>query len=113
LWEIGAPAAFQKYADVSTERMIQENPAVARAILTALQASDPLIDAVCTIVGHRRAPDADGTPEFMIVHDADWVVRMEDRIKLQPLTAGQLSASIDSELLTAAGKEQARAVLLI
>jgi hypothetical protein len=37
---------------------------------------------------------------------------MEERLKSQPLDDGQLSDRIEAEMLTAAGKEEARAVLL-
>lgn len=112
LRDIGAPQALQKYGDTSKEHLEQESPAVARAILTALQAKDPLVDAVCTIVGHHRDPAAHAPPELKIVYDADWVAQMEERLKSQPLDAGQLSDRIEAELLTAAGKDEARTVLL-
>jgi hypothetical protein len=112
LRDIGAPQALQKYGDTSEEHLEQESPAVARAILTALQAKDPLVDAVCTIVGHHRVPAADAPPDLKIVYDADWVAQMEERLKSQPLDHGQLSDRIEAEMSTPEGKEEARAVLL-
>ncbi|MGW8186779.1 MAG: HD domain-containing protein, partial [Desulfobacterales bacterium] len=112
LRDIGAPQALQKYGDTTGDHLAQESPVVARAILTALQASDPLIDAVCTIVGHHHTPASDAPPDLKIVYDADWMARMEERLKSQPLDDGQLSDRIEAEMLTAAGKEEARAVLL-
>jgi hypothetical protein len=112
LRDIGAPRALQKYGDITEAHLEQESPVVARAILTALQAKDPLVDAVCTIVGHHRAPGADAPPDLKIVYDADWMVQMEECLKSQPLDGGQLSGRIEAELLTAAGKVEARAVLL-
>lgn len=112
LRDIGAPQALQKYGDTSEEHLEQESPAVARAILTALQAKDPLVDAVCTIVGHHRVPAADAPPDLKIVYDADWVAQMEESLKSQPLDHGQLSDRIEAEMSTPEGKEEARAVLL-
>jgi hypothetical protein len=103
---------LQKYGDITEAHLEQESPVVARAILTALQAKDPLVDAVCSIVGHHRAPGADAPPDLKIVYDADWMVQMEECLKSQPLDGGQLSGRIEAELLTAAGKVEARAVLL-
>ncbi|MDZ7580125.1 MAG: phosphohydrolase [Deltaproteobacteria bacterium] len=112
LWDIGAPQALQKYGDTTDDHLEQESPPLARTILTALQAQDPLVDAVCTIVGHHLAPAADAPPDLKIVYDADWVAQMEDQIKSRPLDDGQLSELIEAELMTAAGKEEARSVLL-
>ncbi|MGB7920171.1 MAG: phosphohydrolase, partial [Desulfobacterales bacterium] len=112
LRDIGAPQALQKYGDTTQDHLELESPVVARAILTALQATDPLIDAVCTIVGYHHAPGSDAPPDLKIVYDADWVAQMEERLKSQPLDDGQLSDRIEAELMTAAGKEEARAVLL-
>lgn len=112
LREIGAPEAFQKYGDTSAEHLEVESPAVARDILTALKAREPLIDAVCDIVGHHRIPGIDAQTATKIVYDADWVAQMEERLKEQPMDAAQVSDMIEKDLLTEAGKEEARSVLL-
>ncbi len=112
LRDIGAPQSLAKHSDAADDHLAQESPAVAREILTALGAGAPLIEAVCGIVGRHGAPPADAPPELRIVHDADWVARMEDRLKTQPLENDRLADRIEAELLTTAGKAEARAVLL-
>ena len=112
LLDIGAPQALKKFGDTTEDHLEQESPVAAREILAVLQAKDPLIDAVCTIVGNHHAPGSDAPPDLKIVYDADWVVQMEERLKSQPLDDGQLSDRIEAEMLTTAGKEEARAVLL-
>jgi hypothetical protein len=112
LLDIGVPQALQKFGDTTKDHLEQESKVVAREILAALQAKDPLIDAVCAIVGNHHGPGSDAPPDLKIVYDADWVVQMEERLKSQPLDDGQLSDRIEAEMLTTAGKEEARAVLL-
>lgn len=112
LREIGAPEAMQKYGDVTAEHLEMESPAIARDILTALNAREPLIDAVCDIVGHHRFPGRDAQPAVKIVYDADWVAQMEERLKEQSLDPEKVSEMIKKDLLTEAGKEEARSVLL-
>ncbi|MFZ0134855.1 MAG: HD domain-containing protein [Desulfobacterales bacterium] len=112
LRDIGAPQALEKYGDLADDHLRQESPTVAREILTALGAGPPLIEAVCAIVGRNGAPPADAPPELRIIHDADWVAAMEDRLKSQPVDNDQLAGRIETELLTAAGKAEARAVLI-
>lgn len=112
LRDIGAPGAMQKYGEASPGRLEKESPAVARSILSALKAREPLIDAVCAIVGYHRIPGQDAQPDSKIVYDADWVAQMEERLKEQPMDIAQVSDMIEKDLLTDAGKEEARSVLL-
>ena len=77
-----------------------------------MKAREPLIDAVCGIVGQHRIPGKEAQPDTKIVYDADWVAQMEERLKEQSLDTEQVSEMIDRDLLTEAGKEEARAVLL-
>lgn len=112
LRDIGAPEALKKYGDASAEHLEKESPAVARSILTALKAREPLVDAVCAIVGHHRFPGQESPPDTKIVYDADWVAQMEARLKEQPMDTAQVSKMIEKDLLTEAGKEEARTLLL-
>ena len=112
LMEIGVPESIKKYGDTSPEHLEIESPLVARNILTALKAREPLIDAVCELVESHRTPKPDAPPAAKILYDADWVTQMEDGLKEEPLEAAQVSDMIEKGLLTESGKEEARVVLL-
>ena len=112
LRDIGAPEAMKKYGDASPEHLEIESPAVARSILTTLNAREPLIDAVCAIVGQHRIPGEEAQPDSKVVYDADWVAKMEERLKEQPMETAHVSEMIEKDLLTEAGREEARSILL-
>jgi hypothetical protein len=112
LRDIGAPDALEKYGDVSAAHLSQESSAVARGLLEALNAREPLIDAVCAIVSQHGVPGQDAPPEIKIVHDADWVAQMEERLKEHPMDAASVSEMIEKDLLTEAGRKEARSILL-
>jgi hypothetical protein len=112
LREIGAPESMKKYGDTSAEHLQVVSPLVARDILTTLKAREPLIDAVCELLGSHRMPEPDAPPAAKILYDADWVALMEESIKEEPIDTAQMSDMIEKDLLTEAGKEEARAVLL-
>ena len=112
LRDIGAPQAIQNYGDAAAAHLEKDSPAVARRILDELKAREPLIEAVCVIVGRHGLPGRDAQPGAKIVFDADWIARMEERFKEQPVDAPQLDILIEETLLTEAGKREARKVLL-
>lgn len=112
LHDIGRKEAEIKHN--STESVYQEleGPAVARAILTKLDAAEPLIDEVCDIVGHHHHPRPEETVNFKVVYDADRIANLEEKQKKSPIDADRLSHLVDSEFLTTSGRELARSILL-
>ena len=88
-----------------------EGPAVAREILTKLDAAEPLIDEVCDIVGRHHHPRSDETVNFKIVYDADLLANLEEKQRKSDLEPQRLIELIETEFLTASGKELAHEVL--
>jgi len=112
LHDVGSKEAEAKYQSSDIEFLEKEGPQVARDILTRLDGNDNLIDEVCDIVGHRHHPRAEETVNFKIVYDADLLANLEEKQKKVPMAAERLALTIDTEFLTASGRELARSVLL-
>ncbi len=84
----------------------------AREILTKLDASAEMTEEVCDILARIHSPRADETANFKSVYDAGIIVDLEQQKKASASSADELGRLIDTRLLTAAGKELARSVLL-
>ena len=85
---------------------------VAESILSRLNADEQLIQTVCRIVSLPGRPGTDADSEHQIVWDANRIAAMEDQKKVSPLDAAALQEQIESDLVTPAGKTEARRVLL-
>jgi hypothetical protein len=109
---IGAPAAMEKHGSAALQHLAAEGPDIARSLLTGLKAREELIAAVCEIIGTIRPPAADSAVELKVVFDADRIAALEEAQKTEPRDPRELVQIIDTELATAAGKTEARRVLL-
>ena len=112
LHDIGILEAKRKYGDAAYDYHEEEGLAVARSIMTKLNAKEELIDEVCDIVGHHHDGQPDKSLNFKVVYDADLIVNMEDDQKKNPVEAAQLTECIEQNFLTESGKKEAIAVLL-
>ena len=86
--------------------------AVAESILRLLNADEQLIQAVCRIVTHPSKPEVGADSEQKIVWDASQIAILEDRQKDAPLAEAALQNTIENDLITEAGKSEARRVLM-
>lgn len=112
LHDIGSKEAQIKHQSTDAVYQELEGPAVAREILTRLDAAEPLIDEVCDIVGHHHHPRPDETVNFKVVYDADRIVNLEEKHKKSPIERNRLTELVDSDFLTNSGRELARSILL-
>jgi hypothetical protein len=112
LHDIGIKNAEEKHQSSAARYQEEEGPAVAREILTKLDAAPPLIDEVCDIVGHHHHPRPEETVNFKVVYDADVLVNLEEIQKKAPMAHEKLVKFVDSKFLTDSGRELARSVLL-
>lgn len=112
LHDIGSKQAETKHDSADAVFQEMEGPAVAREILTKLDAAPPLIDEVCDIVGHHHHPRPDETVNFKVVYDADRIVNLEEKNKKSPIDPNRIRELVDSEFLTNSGRELARSILL-
>jgi HD superfamily phosphohydrolase YqeK/ribosomal protein S27AE len=112
LHDIGIKKAEEKHQSSEARYQEEEGPAVAREILTKLDAADPLIEEVCDIVGHHHHPRPGETVNFKVVYDADVLVNLEEIQKKAPMAHEKLVKLVDSKFLTDSGRELARNVLL-
>jgi len=112
LHDIGAKEAERKFQSSAAEYQEQEGPAIAREILTKLDAPEPLIDEVCDIVGHHHHPRDEETANFKVVYDADLIANLEEKQRKAPMEPERLGELLDSGFLTRSGAELARDVLL-
>jgi hypothetical protein len=67
---------------------------------------------VCDIIGHHHHPRSQETINFRVLYDADLITNLEGKKKRDALDSAQLQDVIDKSLMTAAGKEEARRVLV-
>jgi putative nucleotidyltransferase with HDIG domain len=111
LHDIGAKEAERKHNSSAPQLQEEEGPAVAREILSRLDAPEPLIEEVCDIIGHHHNPRAEDTVNFKVVYDSDLLVNLEDRRKKANLGPEELKQLIASEFLTESGRELARTIL--
>jgi hypothetical protein len=112
LKDIGAAEARRKHGEVTETGLAHESPVAAEAILRKLAAGEELIEAVCKLVGSHRKPDGNDDLNLKIVYDADRIALLEAQQKKNPLDDDQLGAVIEKELTTAAGRREARRILL-
>jgi putative nucleotidyltransferase with HDIG domain len=112
LHDIGIKEAERKHNSADPSFQEQEGPAVAREILSRLDAPEPLVDEVCDIIRHHHHPGPEETVNFKIVYDADLLVNTEDRHKKASFDPQELRQLIENGFLTQSGRELARSVLL-
>jgi HD superfamily phosphodiesterase len=112
LHDIGIPEAERIHGSAATEYQEKEGPPIARSILKKLKADEELVDEVCDIVGHHHHPGPDESLNFKVVFDADLIANLEETIKDNPMETDKLTEIIEKKFLTAAGKKEARQVLL-
>jgi HD superfamily phosphohydrolase YqeK len=108
---IGIKEAERRYDSAAPEHQHREGPAVARRILTSLNAEEELIAEVCDIVGHHHAPRSEETVNFKVLYDADLITNLEEQQQEQPLAPEGLARIIANSLLTAGGRQLAARVL--
>ena len=111
LHDIGIHEAERKHESVDAAYQELEGPAVAREILTKLDAAEPLVEEVCDIIGHHHHPRDDETMNFKIVYDADLLSNLEEKHKKSSMEPQRLIELIESEFLTRSGKELAHEIL--
>ena len=111
LHDIGIPEAERIHGGSAAEYPEKEGPGIARSILQGLGAKEPLIDAVCDIIGHHHHPRAGDGIEFQVVYDADRIADLEERVKAGTLDRDRIAAAIETSFLTKSGKEIAKDVL--
>jgi putative nucleotidyltransferase with HDIG domain len=111
LHDIGAKEAERKHQSLDAVYQEMEGPAVAREILTKLDAAEALIDEVCDIIGRHHNPGSNETINFKIVYDADLLANLEEKQKKSGAEPQKLIRLIESGLLTASGKELAQEIL--
>jgi putative nucleotidyltransferase with HDIG domain len=112
LHDIGIKEAERKHNSADPGFQEQEGPAVAREILSRLDAPEPLVDEVCDIIGHHHHPRFEETINFKIVYDADLLVNTEDRHKKASFDPKELRQLIENGFLTKSGRDLARSILL-
>jgi hypothetical protein len=113
LYQIGIKEAeARKQRDIVSDHDA-EGPPVARQILTKLGARDELIEEVCHIVAHRHRAKPGNSINHRVVYDADVIVNLEERENNTPKGSEMLAGEIETLLLTEAGKNLAREVLLV
>jgi len=113
LHDIGIPEAERKYQSSAPEYQEQEGPPVARQILVKLGAKEAIIEEVCEIIAHHHHPHESESINFKVLFDADQITNLEERHKENPLDDESIHNIIQENLLTEAGKEEARMILKI
>ena len=112
LHDIGAKEAEKKHQSQDAVYQEMEGSAVAREILTKLDAAEALIDEVCDIVGRHHHPEPDEAVNFKIVYDADLLANLEEKQRKSNPEPQRLTELIETEFLTTSGKELAREMLV-
>jgi HD superfamily phosphodiesterase len=112
LHDIGIKEGERKHNSSSPRYQHIEGPPVAREILTALGAPQPLIDEVCDIIGHHHVPRPEETMNFKVLYDADLITNLEEKQKDVVSPPDHLQKIIDRSFLTKAGAALAAKVLL-
>lgn len=112
LHDIGIIEAENKHNGSAPEYHEQEGVQIAREILEKLDAAEPLVEAVCDIVGHHHHPREDDSLEFKAVYDADLIVNLEDKYQDVSVDAGQIRDTIVKSFLTTGGRSEAEKVLV-
>jgi len=112
LHDTGIKEAEGKQPDHGAEVHEQEGPAVAGDILERLGAAEGMIEEVCDIIGHHHHPRTEETKNFKCVYDADQIANLEEENKKSPMIPEEIERTINESLLTEAGRDVAREVLL-
>jgi len=111
LHDIGIVEAEKKHNGAAPEHHEQEGVPIARDILEKLGAPEPLVAAVCDIVGHHHHPREEESLEFKAVYDADLLVNLESESQENPVDKDQIRDLIEKAFLTSGGKNEAQKVL--
>jgi len=112
LHDIGIKESERKYNSSAPKYQHQEGPPVAREILTALGATDTLIEEVCDIIGHHHNPRPEETINFKVLYDADLITNLEEKQSESPSSREHLQKIINHSFLTKSGAALAEKVLL-
>jgi hypothetical protein len=104
-------AAYLQQVDAEPAPGKPRENAEARKILDKLGAREELIGEVCDILNRTGRPYPDDGPNLKVVYDADRIASIEERQKTDPMPVTSLSALIEEELTTDAGKDEAKKVL--
>ena len=110
LHDIGIHEAERKHGSAAGKYQEIEGPPIARAILEKLDVEPAVVDHVCLIVAnHHSARDID-TPEFRIIWDADWLVKLPEEDDTSD--TARLGQRIENIFKTERGRQIARTALL-
>jgi len=112
LHDIGIVAAEKKHNGAGAQYHEAEGVPIAREILEKLGAAEPLVDAVCDIVGHHHHPRDEESLEFKAVYDADLIANLESEYEENPMDQEQIRETIESRFLTGGGKSEAEKILI-
>jgi len=78
LHDIGIHEAKRKYKSSSGHYQEMEGPAIAKEILERLGVEKEVMNEICDIIGHHHSPRDEETLNFQILHEADWLVNIEE-----------------------------------
>ena len=112
LHDIGILEAEKKHNGAAAEYHEAEGVPIARDILEKLGAAEPLVEAVCDIVGRHHHPREDDSLEFKAVYDADLIANLEGEYEQNPVNKEQIRATIEKQFLTSGGKSEAERILI-
>jgi putative nucleotidyltransferase with HDIG domain len=112
LHDIGIVEAEQKYNGAAAEHHEKEGVPIARGILEKLGAPEPLVAAVCDIVGHHHHPREEESLELKAVYDADLIANLEGKYQENPVDELQIRDTIEKLFLTSGGKSEAERILI-
>jgi HD superfamily phosphohydrolase YqeK len=112
LHDTGIKEGEEKHREDAAELHEQEGSRVARDILERLGAPEGMIEEVCNIIGHHHHPRSEESKNFKYVYDADQIANLEEKNKKFPMVPEEIDRTIDQSLLTEAGRDVAREVLL-
>jgi predicted HD phosphohydrolase len=112
LHDIGILEAEKKYNSAAAEHHEAVGVPIARDILEKLGAAEPLVEAVCDIIGHHHHPRAEEDPEFKTVFDADLIANLENDLQENPMDAEKIRKIITEQFMTRGGRREAEKVLI-
>lgn len=112
LHDIGILEAEKKHNGAAAEHHEVEGVPIARGILEKLGAAEPLVEAVCDIVGRHHHPQEDDSFEFKAVYDADLIANLEGEYEEKTVDKEHIRETIENRMLTSGGKSEAHKVLL-
>ncbi|HAA05671.1 MAG TPA: phosphohydrolase [Syntrophobacteraceae bacterium] len=111
LLDVGAQEVHS--LDQETGAGIQRHPntETAREILARLNARPELISEVCDIIADQDQPQTNATSNAKVVHDANTLTDLEEKIQANPEKAAELGAQAAGRMLTESGRSQAKNLL--